>query len=167
MPQPFLILLFFVSLEICVFIASAQLFGVVLILLLTIASMIVGVSLCRSRSLRLFNQARQNYFQETKQAEKIIGRVGVLLAGFLMIIPGLITSFMGLLMLIPGLRTLIIKKTLDHFSDSLGAKISKFETPYPGDDNFGPVLDGEYFETNPTASRSRIKRPGSFDMNRD
>ena len=167
MPRPFLILLFFISLEIFVFIATSQFLGIILIFLLTVASMIIGVSLCRSRSLRLFNQARQNYFQETKQAEEIIGRVGMLLAGFLMIIPGLITSFMGLLMLIPGLRTLIIKKTLDHFSDSLGAKISKFETRYPGDDNFGPVLDGEYFETNPTASRSHIKRPDSFDMNRD
>ena len=167
MSRPFLILLFFISLEIFVFIAASQFLGIILILLLTIASMIVGVSLCRSRGFRLLNQVRQNYFQETRQAEEIISRVGVLLAGFLMIIPGLITSFMGLLMLIPGLRTLIIKKALDHFSDSLGAKMSKFETPYPGDDNFGPVLDGEYFETNPTASRSHIKRPDSFDMNRD
>ena len=128
--------------------------------------MIVGVLLCRSRGLRLFNQARQNYFQEIN-SQGTHRPCWHVVGWFSDDNPRLITSFMGLIMLIPGLRRLIIKKTLDHFSGSLGAKMSKFETPYPGDDNFGPVLDGEYFETNPTASRSRIKRPDSFDMNRD
>ena len=167
MSRPLFFVLFFISLEIFVLVASSGIVGVILTLLFTIVSMAVGVSLCRSRGLRSLNQAKQDYFQEINQLEELADNVGVLLAGFLMIIPGFITDFIGLLALIPSLRALIVKKVLEHFSDILSAKMSKFGTPYSGDDNLGPVVDAEYFETSPRCSKASVARPKSFDMKRN
>ena len=73
-------------------------FGITSILLVT--STALGIWMCRSGDLRSFNHAKIHYIQGVPFDNRVLGSAGMLVSGFLLIIPGFVTSFIGLIILI-------------------------------------------------------------------
>ena len=141
------IFLFFILTEILVIVAVSNVlgFGTTFILLLT--STALGIWMCRSRSLLSFNHAKMHYVQGVPFDKRLLGSAGILFSGFLLVIPGLVTSFIGLIILIPGLKYFIFNKVLLYLAEKLLPKHAKRNAAFFYDDSAGTVVDGEYYET--------------------
>ena len=161
----FFIFLFFILTEILVIIAVSNILGFGLTSILLVTSTAVGIWICRSRGLRSFNHAKIHYLQGMPFDNRMLGNAGMLFSGFLLIIPGFVTSFIGLIILIPGLRTFIFHKVLWYLSDKLLPKHAKHNAVFSYGDSVGTVVDGEYYET--TAQKHKRRSNEQSHMNLD
>ncbi|TCV98980.1 FxsA family protein [Biostraticola tofi] len=130
-----LILIFVVAyIEITLFIQVAHVIGVLLTLLLVVLTSFVGVSLVRTQGLRILTQMQVKIAQGESPAAEMIKSVSVLLAGFLLLLPGFFTDFLGLLLLLPPVQNSLTLKLLPYlrFTHRAG----------PGAD--GDTFEGEY-----------------------
>ena len=79
----------------------------------------------------------------------------MLVSGFLLIVPGFVTSFIGLVLLVPGLKTFIFHKVLWCVSEKLLPKHTKHNAAFSYDESVGTVVDGEYYETTTQKHKER------------
>ena len=96
--------------EIALFIQVGGAIGLLPTLVLVILSSVLGVAVLRRRgatAARDVQRAMQEFRDPT--APMAHGAL-VMLAGLLMIVPGLFTSGVGLLLLIPGVRSLVLRR---------------------------------------------------------
>ena len=141
------IFLFFILTELVVIIAVANVLGFGKTCILLVTSTALGIWLCRSGSLRSFNQAKMHYIQRMPFDNRLLKSASILFSGFLLMIPGLVTSFVGLIILIPGLKKFIYHKVLWYLAEKLLTKHTKRYSAFSYDDSAGKVVDGEYYET--------------------
>ncbi len=141
------IFLFFILTEILVIVAVSNVLGFGKTVILLVTSTALGIWLCRSASLRSFNRAKMHYVQGVLFDNQSLRSVGILFSGFLLMIPGLVTSFIGLIILIPGLKNFIFHKVLWYLAEKLLPKHIKRNAAFSYDDSVGTVVDGEYYET--------------------
>ena len=92
----FFIFLFFILTEILVIIAVSNILGFGITSILLVTSTALGIWMCRSGDLRSFNHAKIHYIQGVPFDNRVLGSAGMLVSGFLLIIPGFVTSFIGL-----------------------------------------------------------------------
>ena len=151
----FFIFLFFILTEILVIVAVSNILGFGITSILLVTSTALGIWMCRSRDLRSFNHAKIHYLQGVPFDNRMLGSAGMMVSGFLLIIPGFVTSFIGLIILIPGLKTFIFHKVLWYLSDKLLPKHAKHNTVFSYDDSVGTVVDGEYYETTTQKHKER------------
>ena len=96
----FYIFLFFVLTEILLIIAISNVLGFGITSILLVTSTALGIWMCRTGGLRSFNHAKIHYIQGMPLDDRVLESAGILVSGFLLIIPGFVTSLLGLVILI-------------------------------------------------------------------
>ncbi|AWH89157.1 FxsA family protein [Limnobaculum parvum] len=104
---PLILLFLLIYIEITIFIKVAAVFGVALTLILVILTSCLGVSLVRHQGLRTLIQMQEKMASGENPAGEMVKSVSLLLAGFLLLIPGFFTDFLGLLLLLPPVQKLL------------------------------------------------------------
>ena len=162
----FFIFLFFILTEILVIVAVSNILGFGITSILLVTSTALGIWMCRSRDLRSFNHAKIHYLQGVPFDNRMLGSAGMMVSGFLLIIPGFVTSFIGLIILIPGLKTFIFHKVLWYLSDKLLPKHAKHNAVFSYDDSVGTVVDGEYYETTAKKRKGRSNEQSHINLDK-
>ncbi|SQI43688.1 Suppressor of F exclusion of phage T7 [Leminorella richardii] len=108
----FLFLLVYI--EITLFIKVSDGIGVALTLLLVIATSCLGVSMVRQQGVRTLIQMQTKLSQGENPAAEMVKSVSLLIAGFLLLIPGFFTDFLGLLLLLPPVQKLLTLRMLPY-----------------------------------------------------
>lgn len=129
---PVLIIFIITYIEISLFIQVAYVLGVMATLLLVIATSFIGVSLVRAQGLRILGQMQIKLARGESPAGEMIKSVSLLLAGFLLLLPGFFTDFLGLLLLLPPIQNLLTLRLLPYL---------RFQR---GSDAGGKTFEGEY-----------------------
>ncbi len=135
---PLLIVFFIAYIEITLFIKVAQVIGVLLTLSLVILTSFVGVSLVKAQGVKILGQMQIKLANGENPAAEMIKSVSTLLAGFLLLIPGFFTDFLGLLLLLPPLQNKLTLKLLPYLRFQRGGE-GGFGHPGGGD-----TFDGEF-----------------------
>ncbi|MCX2958540.1 MAG: FxsA family protein, partial [Serratia symbiotica] len=104
---PILLIFLLAYIEISLFIKIADVLGVAFTLLLVIFTSCVGISLMRNQRMRTFVQIQQKLSAGESPALEMVRSVSLVIAGFLLMIPGFFTDFLGLLLLLPPVQKLL------------------------------------------------------------
>lgn len=110
----YLLLIFFVYvyIEISIFVAIANTIGVFLALICVITTSIIGLSIIKSQGLKNFTLLQKKMSNNENPTNELIKNVSLLIAGFLFLIPGFLTDFLGIMLLLPFVQHYIIKKII-------------------------------------------------------
>lgn len=110
----YLLLIFFVYvyIEISIFVAIANTIGVFLALICIITTSIIGLSIIKSQGLKNFTLLQKKMSNNENPTNELIKNVSLLIAGFLFLIPGFLTDFLGIMLLLPFVQHYIIKKII-------------------------------------------------------
>lgn len=110
----YLLLIFFVYvyIEISIFVAIANTIGVFLALICIITTSIIGLSIIKSQGLKNFTLLQIKMSNNENPTNELIKNVSLLIAGFLFLIPGFLTDFLGIMLLLPFVQHYIIKKII-------------------------------------------------------
>lgn len=111
---PIVILFILAYIEITLFIKVSLVIGVGLTLILVILTSCLGVSLVRNQGLKTFVQMQQKLASGENPAAEMVKSVSLLLAGFLLLIPGFFTDFLGLLLLLPPVQKLLTLRMMPY-----------------------------------------------------
>lgn len=132
---PFLVIFGLVWIEITLFIQVAHVLGVLLTMLLVIFTSCIGISLVKNQGMKNFILMQQKLNAGESPAAEMVKSVSLILAGFLLLIPGFFTDFIGLLLLLPPVQKHLTLKLMPHLRIWRG--------PGAGPDA-GFTVDGEY-----------------------
>ena len=113
---PLLLIFLLAYIEISIFIKVAAVLGVAVTLLLVVFSSCVGISLVRNQGIKTFVQMQQKLAAGESPAAEMVKSVSLVLAGFLLLIPGFFTDFLGLLLLLPPVQKSLTLKLMPHLS---------------------------------------------------
>ncbi|WP_413741611.1 FxsA family protein [Sodalis sp. RH15] len=144
---PLLVIFLVVYIEITLFIQVAQAIGVLLTLLLVILTSFIGVSLVRAQGIIILTQMQVKIANGESPAAEMIKSVSVLLAGFLLLLPGFFTDFLGLLLLLPPVQTSLTLRLLPYLHFQRGGGF--------GSQGGGETFEGEFKRKD--VSRDRIE----------
>ena len=103
----FVILIGIPVLEAVVIVKLVQSAGLMQALMLIFITGVIGVGLARSQGFMIVQEIRRDMDAGLMPAPRMIDGVMILIAGALLITPGLITDFVGVALLVPGLRQLV------------------------------------------------------------
>lgn len=138
---PLILLFLLVYIEVTIFIWVANVTGVLLALLLIIATSFIGVSLVRNQGLKTLGQIQQKLAMGESPAGEMVKSVSLLFSGFLLLIPGFFTDFLGLLLMLPPVQkllTLRLMPLVQVYQPRSAASNDPYQKPN------GNVIDGEY-----------------------
>ncbi|GAB6034850.1 FxsA family protein [Galenea microaerophila] len=110
----FLLLLLVPAIELYFLIKVGGMIGALPTILLTIFTAVVGATLMRSQGLMTLQRAQQAMMMGQLPQTAVIEGGLIFLGGLLLLIPGLITDFIGFLLLIPPLRQAIAARVLNN-----------------------------------------------------
>ncbi|KAB8311939.1 FxsA family protein [Erwinia endophytica] len=133
---PFLVLFVLAWIEISLFIQVAHVLGVLLTMLLVVFSSCIGISLVRNQGIKNFMLMQQKLAAGESPAAEMVKSVSLILAGFLLLLPGFFTDCLGLLLLLPPVQKHLTLKLMPHLRVWRGSGA----TP----DSGGFTVDGEY-----------------------
>ncbi|QHM72605.1 FxsA family protein [Mixta intestinalis] len=132
---PLLILFLFAWIEISLFIQVAHVLGVLMTMLLVVFTSCIGVSLVKNQGVKNFMLMQQKLAQGESPAAEMIKSVSLIIAGFLLLLPGFFTDFLGLLLLLPPVQKHLTLKLMPH--------LRVWRGPGAGPDS-GYTMEGEY-----------------------
>ncbi|MBJ7222533.1 MULTISPECIES: FxsA family protein [unclassified Brenneria] len=132
---PLLLIFLFAYVEISLFIQVAEVLGVAMTLLLVVFTSCVGVSLVRNQGMKTIVQMQQKMASGESPAAEMVKSVSLVLAGFLLLIPGFFTDFLGLLLLLPPVQKRLTLKLMPHLHIWRSG---------PGASSDGNTFEGEY-----------------------
>jgi len=142
--------------EIALFVTVGGWLGLWLTLAVVIGTAIAGVGVIRRQGVQGLEGLRQASRLQRDPMGQVADSALVLLAGFLLILPGFMTDTLGLVLLVPPLRALLIR--------GLASRAQIYATG-PGADGprrRGPeVIDGEFFEIGQEQPDGAPNRPPS------
>ena len=112
------LVIFFVLawIEISIFIQVAHALGVLLTMLLVIFTSCIGVSLVKNQGMKNFMLMQEKLARNESPAAEMIKSVSLIIAGFLLLLPGFFTDFLGLLLLLPPVQKTLTLKLMPHLS---------------------------------------------------
>lgn len=131
---PLLVIFALVWIEISLFIQVAHVLGVLLTMLLVIFTSGIGISLVKNQGMKNFMLMQQKMNAGESPAAEMIKSVSLVLAGFLLLLPGFFTDFIGLLLLLPPVQKILTLRLMPHLRVWGGA----------GTRTTGFTVDGEY-----------------------
>lgn len=111
---PFILLFLLVYIEITLFIKVSDIMGVALTLILVIATSCLGVSMVRQQGIRTLIQMQDKLAQGENPAAEMVKSVSLFISGFLLLIPGFFTDFLGLLLLLPPVQALLTLRMMPY-----------------------------------------------------
>ncbi|MFA3777140.1 FxsA family protein [Yersinia sp. 1652 StPb PI] len=138
---PLALIFLLAYIEISIFIKVAAVLGVLVTLLLVILSSCVGISLVRNQGIKTFMQMQQKLAAGESPAAEMVKSVSLILAGFLLLIPGFFTDFLGLLLLLPPIQKSLTLKLMPHLNIYRGGGFTHNGTGPMGGGN---TFDGEF-----------------------
>ncbi len=80
---------------------------------------IIGGLLARSQGLSIYSKIRMDLQNGTIPTDSLIDGLFILIAGALLITPGMITDVLGFLLMVPGFRGWLRRKLKDSFRRKL------------------------------------------------
>nr|WP_250318596.1 FxsA family protein [Rosenbergiella gaditana] len=98
--------------EISLFIKVAHIFGVLLTLLLVIVTSAIGLSLVKNQGIKNFRLMQEKLVRNENPAPEMTRGLSLFLAGFLLILPGFFTDFLGALLLLPSVQQRLTHKLM-------------------------------------------------------
>lgn len=125
---PFLFLMFLVTpiVEVAVFIKVGGLIGLPATIAIIVANAILGATLLRVQGLSALAQAQQSLARGEPPVGAALDAVGLLVAGALMITPGLVTDAAAFLLLVPPLRRALVGALLRRLARSSSLHVRVF-----------------------------------------
>ena len=105
--------------ELYLLIKVGEVIGALNTILLIIATGLLGAFLAKLEGLRTLNQIQQNLNQGIMPAEELLDGVIILVAGLMLITPGIMTDICGFLLLVPQTR-FAFKRWLRRRFDRIG-----------------------------------------------
>ncbi|EFW12322.1 putative inner membrane protein [Serratia symbiotica str. Tucson] len=158
---PILLIFLLAYIEISLFINISDVLGVAFTLLLVIFTSCVGISLMRNQGMRTFVQIQQKLSAGESPALEMVRSVSLVIAGFLLMIPGFFTDFLGLLLLLPPVQKLLTLRLMPHLS------VYRFGGLGPGGNAAtGNTFDGE-FQRKGDECYMLEQRPDDHDKHND
>ncbi|CNI02893.1 FxsA protein [Yersinia aldovae] len=139
---PLALIFLLAYIEISIFIKVAAVMGVLVTLLLVIFSSCVGISLVRNQGIKTFMQMQQKLAAGESPAAEMVKSVSLVLAGFLLLIPGFFTDFLGLLLLLPPIQKSLTLKLMPHLNIYRSGGFSAGSSNNQGAG--GNTFDGEF-----------------------
>lgn len=135
------LLVFFVLawIEISLFIQVAHVMGVLLTMLLVVFTSCIGVSLVKNQGMKNFMLMQEKLARNESPASEMIKSVSLIIAGFLLLLPGFFTDLLGLLLLLPPVQKHLTLKLMPH--------LRVWRGPGAGPDS-GYTMDGEFERKN-------------------
>lgn len=133
-----LLLVLFITvplLEIYLLIQVGSVIGAPLTILLVVATAMVGAFLVRSQGLSTLHRVQTTLAQNELPAGPLLEGALILLAGALLLTPGLVTDAIGFVCLIPPWRQTLVRKFLGRPAR---------RHPNDGQPTRGRVIDGEF-----------------------
>lgn len=133
-----LLLVLFITvplLEIYLLIQVGSVIGAPLTILLVVATAMVGAFLVRSQGLSTLHRVQTTLAQDELPAGPLLEGALILLAGALLLTPGLVTDAIGFVCLIPPWRQTLVRKFL--------GRPTRWH-PNDGQPTRGRVIDGEF-----------------------
>ncbi len=170
-----LIALAFPLLELAVLIKTGQIIGFWRTLLVLVVAAVVGGLIIRRQGLAAAQRAMLAMREGRPPIEPVADSMLLMLAGTLLLIPGLITDAVGLLLLVPPLRRAFARKTLSKLFAGVDIRTQSRtwdnDQPRQGTRPGGPrqapdggvVIDGEWErvdEPKPSAPKSTSPETG-------
>lgn len=116
--------------------------------LLVVITGIVGASLARQQGLRAWHDAQKQSAQGKIPGAALADGVMILIAGVLLMTPGIITDGFGFLLLLPPFRAIVRRVLKDRIKVQTNVNVQGFGMP-PGADVFGSRPDGVHPENSP------------------
>ena len=113
-------------LEIAILIDIGRGIGTVPTILLIIGTGIAGAYLAKKEGIRILFTIRHKLARGQIPADELIDGLLVLIAGVLLITPGVITDIAGLLMLIPFLRLRLRNRLKQRFSGNINLHANSY-----------------------------------------
>jgi len=109
MPFLFLLVLFVALplLELAILIKIGEYLGVAGTILLVVATGVMGVTLARLEGFRVFLRVQEDLSHGRMPAPHLLDGLMILMAGLLLVTPGLITDTVGFALLVPGVRSFL------------------------------------------------------------
>jgi UPF0716 protein FxsA len=158
--------------EIALFIEAGRAIGVFPVILVTIGSAVLGTVLMRIQGFATLNGVMQSVNRGEAPVGPMMDGFGILLAGMLLLLPGLLTDAVGLLLFIPPVRRGLLKwmagrmtgrvhTQFSHHETSAGPAPQRPQPTRPAKDRFKrseDVIDAE-FETIDPAEDAAKKGP--------
>lgn len=132
--------------EIATFIWVGDAIGVLAVLALVVGSAVLGVATFRRAGMRV---------AELRSPEDLPDELAIgasrLVAGLLLVLPGLLSSAAGLLLLVPALRDRLIRRLRQRhpYSEGPGREGSGRGGPGRKGPRPGPVIEGEFTRLDP------------------
>lgn len=127
--------------EIAILIEIGKVIGAAYTIILVIGTAALGAALLRQQGLSTIAKVQMNMDQGNLPATELIEGLMLLVAGALLLTPGLFTDVFGFLVLIPALRHRIAQTFLANFIQS---QINIRQTT---NDNTGNIIEGEHWES--------------------
>ncbi|MGK2959784.1 MAG: FxsA family protein [Candidatus Malihini olakiniferum] len=111
---PLFLLFLFAYIEISLFIRVAEVLGIAVTQLLLVFTSCIGIALMRNQGMKIFIQMQQKITARESPAAEMVKSVSLVLASFLLLLPGFFTDFLGLLLLLPPLQKRLTVKLMPH-----------------------------------------------------
>lgn len=108
----FLLFLLVPAIELYVLIKVGGVIGALPTILLTVFTAVLGAYLMRSQGVATMQRAQQSLLMGQPPQVEVIEGVMIFVGGVLLLIPGLVTDFIGFMFLIPPIRQAIVRSLL-------------------------------------------------------
>ncbi|GJQ59882.1 MAG: hypothetical protein SCALA701_26830 [Candidatus Scalindua sp.] len=106
--------------------------GLFFTIMIVLITGIFGGFLARSQGLSIYQNIREDLERGIIPTDALLDGLFVLVAGVLLVTPGLITDIVGFLFMIPVLRNLLQKGLKKRFKRSLGARhVNNYSRSHP------------------------------------
>jgi len=162
-------------LEIAVLVKFGQSVGIWLTLAEVIGSAVVGVGILQRQGMTMFLRTQEAVMRGEPPVGAMLEGGMLVLAGSLLILPGLITDAMGLLLLIPAVRHLLAGRMVAGMFGGATVRVDTFEEnprreprqdPQARDgqragDGGGPVIEGDFERLDERTVDPRKNPPGN------
>jgi len=147
MPIFFWLLLIFVlvplaELAILVWLTSET--GLILTVSIVLATGFIGAAIAKWQGLRAWRAIRAELTSGRVPAATMVDGVLILLAGTLLLAPGLLPDATGLLLLIPAVRHSLRSRLIERFRSRVEARVRTFTARADGVRVQGEVIDAEF-----------------------
>lgn len=161
----FLLLLLFIAVplaEIAVFIKVGDAIGIAATVALVILTAVIGVAMLKRQGVAVLARAQAALDAGELPIDSVLDGVCLLIAGALLLTPGLITDAVGFLLLVPGLRRGAARWAFERIKRSgrFTVQTSSVRRP-PGPDGPGPVIEGEFEEVTKDGKDEEARKRGA------
>jgi UPF0716 protein FxsA len=163
-----LLLILLPVLELALLIKIGQAIGAWATLALVVGAFVCGAAILSRQSFKVLNQTLEAMSEGRAPASGVLDGLFLMVAGGLLLMPGLISDVLAFVLLVPPLRHVIARWSMRHalyrvdvrFRDDgqRGARDTQGRADGYGSTRDGPVIDGEFERLNETPAEP--PRPG-------